>query len=158
MPIAPELEMPADLEEEETEEAPKKNKGGRPRKNPPRAPESEPIEEPDDEKPKLKREPKPFWRKHWSFLHIGDVVWWYDVGTRENQPYPAIIMRKHKSSETFDLRIYSHDMDRVFRHIDGARHIDDPDYLDIQKKDIGAWEPKPSSKVLMDLVNDARRN
>lgn len=96
-------------------------------------------------------------RRHFAHINIGSWVWFYECGQRDAEPYPALVTRKYKNSQSIDVTIYAQEQRMPMRFASGLRHIDDPDYLEHQKTENGAWEPTPADKLLMEL-SDARRS
>lgn len=169
-----ELELPDVLNAgPAAEEPPAKKKPGRPPGSTKKPADAPPPNKPpvvtaapgDDEKPKPKAE-VPDFRKFFKFAHVGMMVWWYDVGTRENPPYPALITRKNRNPDaplldSVDITIFSvgatNKGQTVHRCESGVRHIDDTEYTGPDKVEIGAWDLTPSMRLLFDLVQDGRR-
>lgn len=168
----------------EPQEEPPKRGRGRPKSNPQPLPShgsgppnpptataapAEDDDEPGKEFPPLSQweSPKPPPRNihtnHHRFVDVGSIVWWYDMGSRENDPYPALVTRKIRQpiSRTehllsLGLTIFftrpAGKMAAIHRVEESVRHMEDPDYTGPDRESLGGWDLRPQDKRLLDLL------
>lgn len=100
------------------------------------------------------------WLKEHQFVSKATPVLWYAHGTRDDEPYPALINDKADQPYSVSLTIFQVSpgsrSNTVFAVRDGVGHVDNPDYNGPDRNSVGAWDSPPWLKALIDLVQDAR--
>lgn len=76
---------------------------------------------------------------------IGHWVWYWLNGDREGDPLPALVTRKYKGSGSLSLTMFAEGERNVHLTRDGVRHVEDPEYAETHRKEVGAWERIPAS-------------
>jgi hypothetical protein len=84
-------------------------------------------------------------------LFVGDTVYWYPDGDKNQEPQPAIVSKIGFDSicvNIVDPATYN------FRIRDGVRYIKDPRARSPETREAGAWDLHPRLKLLLDLERE----
>ncbi len=92
------------------------------------------------------------WTRQAANLGIGMMVHWWYTGARVGDPYPAMVTRFNPETGAVNLSIFADQQLRIHKHEQGCRHIDDPDHNEHQKKENGAWELTPETRLLLTMA------
>lgn len=91
-------------------------------------------------------------RRQAAYLHVGMVVNWWYTGKREGQPYAAVVTKFDVINGAVNLSIMADQQMRFHKCEEGCRHIDDPAHNEHQKREGGAWEMTPTTRLLIDMA------
>ncbi len=84
-------------------------------------------------------------------VYIGQIVCWYEGGSKGREPQAAIVTATHQRSlnlNIFDQRSYN------MRVRDGVRHLNDPDARDSEKIEVGLWDFTARDKDINKVIRE----
>ena len=84
-------------------------------------------------------------------IELMDPVLWYESGQIQDQPYPAIVIRKGDS--TLSLVVFDEiGAQGIYRKVSGAKWVKDPTLKPFEQGDQGAFDVSPKLRLLWDIL------